>query len=234
MVEDFLRSPCLPDPLPSEPFAILKGWLDEAVAARHTPNPNAMTLATVDSDGAPSCRVVLCRGIDTSKGTVTFFTNYHSRKGRALLGDGRACVNFHFDHFERQARVEGIVAKVPGNESDAYFASRPLESRFSAWLSDQSEPIESRIALLLKFAPVLESLRLTPEEVLAKGEGLVIPRPPHWGGFRLYARRVELWMGGKGRLHDRAQWVREVSLCKTNEVIEREDFDAWRSTRVQP
>jgi pyridoxamine 5'-phosphate oxidase len=194
----------LPDPLPAAPFGLFRAWFDEAHAAKHQPNPNCMTLATVSESGVPSARVVLCRGIDIERGYVVFFTNYRGRKGREAIATGRASTVFHWDHTDRQVRMEGYVVQSPAHESDAYFASRPWESRLSAWSSEQSEPIAKRDDLLARVPRVMKQLGLTAEELLTKGNAVDIPRPPHWGGFRLWASSVELWLGGPGRLHDRA------------------------------
>ena len=211
----------LPDPLPPDPFPILKEWFDEAKAAKREPNPNAMSLATIDDDGTPSCRIVLCKGMDVPAGTLTFYTNYQGRKGRALLANPRAAVCFHWDHAERQVRVEGRVEQVSAEESDAYYATRPWDSRVGAWASHQSQPLESRAALIAQARQTLKDLGISLAELALKGNAVSIPRPPHWGGFRLVAQRVELWLGGPGRFHDRAAWTREPG-------------GAWQGMRLQP
>jgi len=237
----------LPTPLPALPFPLLQEWLSEETRAKRTPNPNAMSLATIDSDGTLSNRIVLCRGLNVEHGIVTFFTNYRGRKGRALLREGwggdlgesgeraqdapapqQAAVCFHWDTTDRQARVEGLVVPSSSAESDAYFASRRWESRLAAWASDQSEPIASREHLLAKLADVCDRLQLDPQQLLDSGNNSVIPRPPHWGGFRLHARCVELWMGGPGRMHDRAIWKRTLP---TDLNMATQD---WSATRLQP
>jgi pyridoxamine 5'-phosphate oxidase len=215
----------LPDPLPADPFPIFAEWFEEAAKAKQQPNPNAMTLATVDADGTPSCRVVLCKGLDVASGTLTFFTNYHGRKGRALAANPRASVCFHWDQAERQVRMEGPVVRISEAESDAYFASRPWDSRLGAWASAQSEPIAGRADLIAKARQTLKDLNISLAELAIKGNGIVIPRPPHWGGFRLVPQRVELWLGGPGRFHDRAAWTRSVF---------GERGGAWSGTRLQP
>lgn len=211
----------LPQPLPHEPFTLLRRWFDEEVQAGRTPNPNAINVACIDADGTPSNRIVLCRGMDSVRGTITFFTNYQSRKGRALMANPRASACFHWDHSDRQARLEGSVAPCSANDSDAYFASRRWESRLAAWISQQSQPIASREDLLGRLPEVMERLGLSAQDLIARGNDVAIPRPPHWGGFTLTAHRVELWLGGPGRLHDRAEWVRRAD-------------NSWSCTRVQP
>lgn len=230
LIEVFCASPELPDPLPPDPFPLLRAWFDDEKAAKRTPNPDAMSVATVDGAGQISNRIVLCRGIDAHAGFVTFFTNRDGRKGRDLRATQRAAACFHWDATDRQARLEGVVTLSPDAESDAYFASRRWESRLSAWTSDQSAPTSGRQALLEKMAGVLRRLGLTPEALMAQRERAPIPRPPHWGGFRLHAMRVELWVGGTGRLHDRAEWVRDVTVEESGNVR----CGAWRCTRLQP
>ena len=176
-------------------------WMQQALDAQ-LPEPNAMTLATVGADGRPSTRVVLIKGFD-ARGIV-WYTNYDSRKGRELAGNPFAALQFHWVELERVVRIEGRVERVSAEESDAYFQSRPLDSRIGAWASPQSQVIESRAVLVANAARYGAQFLLQP------------PRPPHWGGFRLVPDRWEFWQGRKSRLHDRlryrleaGQWVRE-------------------------
>ncbi len=176
-------------------------WLQQAIEAG-VPEPNAMTLATVGTDGRPSTRVVLIKGCD-ARGVV-WYTNYDSRKGRELANHPFAALQFHWVEQERVVRIEGKVERTSAEESDAYFASRPLDSRLGAWASPQSQVIKSRAVLVANAARA------------AAQHGLHPPRPPHWGGFRLVPDRWEFWQGRKSRLHDRlvyrlaqGAWVRE-------------------------
>ena len=185
----------------SDPLRQFQSWMDEAFAAR-VPEPNAMTLATVGADGRPSTRIVLIKGFD-ARGIV-WFTNYDSRKGRELAAHPFGALQFHWVELERVVRIEGGVARVDEAESDAYFASRPLDSRIGAWASPQSEVIASRGVLVANAAKVAAKFLGHP------------PRPPHWGGFRLKPDSWEFWQGRKSRLHDRLRyrleggaWVRE-------------------------
>jgi pyridoxamine 5'-phosphate oxidase len=173
------------------PIAQFERWLNEAIAAK-LPEPNAMTLATVGPGGRPSTRVVLIKGVD-ERGIV-WYTNYQSRKGRELGAHPQAALQFHWVELERVVRIEGLVSKVDDAESDAYFASRPLDSRIGAWASPQSEVITSRAVLVTQAAKV------------AARHGLHPPRPPHWGGFRLAPDYFEFWQGRKSRLHDRLRY----------------------------
>jgi pyridoxamine 5'-phosphate oxidase len=185
-------------PAPLDQFSL---WLQQALDAQ-LPEPNAMTLATVGTDGRPSTRVVLIKGFD-ARG-LCWYTNYASRKGRELAGSPFAALQFHWVELERVVRIEGRVEKVSDEESDAYFKSRPLDSRIGAWASPQSEVISSRAVLVGNAAKFGAKFMLNP------------PRPPHWGGYRLVPDTWEFWQGRKSRLHDRLRyrlageaWVRE-------------------------
>lgn len=185
----------------ADPFRQFDLWLRQAIDAE-LPEPNAMTLATVAPDGRPSTRIVLIKGFD-ARGVV-WYTNYESRKGRELAANPFAALQFHWVELERVVRIEGRVEKVETAESDAYFASRPLDSRIGAWASPQSRVIASRAVLLANAAKYGAQFLLHP------------PRPPHWGGYRLVPDGFEFWQGRKSRLHDRLRyrldgsaWVRE-------------------------
>ena len=223
-LDPFDTESLLPDPLPESPFPTLAAWLAEARASAHTPNPNAMTLATVGPDGRPSARIVLCKDLDPDTCTVTFYTNLESRKGRELAANPAVALVFHWDHTERQARIEGDVEPVSAAEADAYFASRRWESRIGAWASRQSQPLESRRTLFEAATQHILDLDIDIAAAV-RGDPVNIPRPPHWSGFRVLARRVELWHGSTGRLHDRAVWDRRDSHLPGA---------LWVATRLQP
>ncbi len=184
-----------------EPLQQFDQWLTEAISAE-VPEPNAMTLATVGANLRPSTRVLLIKGYD-ERGIV-WYTNYESRKGQELAGNPYAAVQFHWVELERVVRIGGRVEKTSAEESDAYFATRPLDSRIGAWASPQSQVIASRTVLVVNAAKYGAQFLLKP------------PRPPHWGGYRLVPDQWQFWQGRQSRLHDRLRyslsggsWVRE-------------------------
>jgi pyridoxamine 5'-phosphate oxidase len=178
-----------------DPLQQFDRWLQEAISSE-VPEPNAMTVATVGADLRPSTRVVLIKGFD-ARGIV-WYTNYDSRKGLELAGNPFAALQFHWVELERVVRIEGVVEKVSDEESDAYFKSRPLDSRIGAWASPQSQVIDSRTVLVANAAKYGAQFLLQP------------PRPPHWGGYRLKPDRWEFWQGRKSRLHDRLRYTEQA------------------------
>jgi pyridoxamine 5'-phosphate oxidase len=223
----------LPDPLPAEPLTVVARWLADAWAARRQPNANAMVLATASRDGRPSARVVLCRDIVPQPGYVLFYTNYHSSKGRQLEDNPRAAAVMHWDALSRQVRIEGSVVQSPAAESDSYFAARSWDKRIGAWASAQSEPLTSRAALEAAVAAVARRFGAPLPGAPGSDAALDIriPRPPHWGGYRLWADAVELWVeGSEGRIHDRARWSRALHRAPGGAF----EPGAWQVTRLQP
>jgi pyridoxamine 5'-phosphate oxidase len=215
----------LDDPLPAEPFTLLAAWLAEAFAKRVQPNPHAVALATADTEGRPSVRLVLCKALEPERGAFVFFTNRDSRKGRELAARPWAAAVFHWDALDRQARLEGPVTPVSDADADAYFATRPAEAQLGAWASAQSAPIASRRALEEALAATARRFGVSPDPVAPAA----IPRPPHWGGYRLSADCVELWVGRRGRLHDRARWGRDLGPRPG-----AAGPGPWRCDRLQP
>ncbi|KAF1018173.1 MAG: pyridoxamine 5'-phosphate oxidase [Burkholderia sp.] len=190
----------------SDPMRQFDTWFKEARDAQ-LPEPNTMTLATVDPEGRPSARIVLIKGVDR-RGFV-FFTNYESRKGREIAHNPHAALLFYWIELERQVRIEGRIEKTSAVESDSYFASRPVGSRIGAWASEQSTVIADR--------EVLEAR----ERDCAVRYGENPPRPPHWGGYRLLPEVIEFWQGRPSRLHDRLLYQRNAA-------------DAWTIKRLSP
>lgn len=207
-------NPPLPEPLPSDPLSLVADWL--ADAASRVRNSTSMALATVDADGRPTARMVICRGFDARSGWLVFYTDRDSDKGAALAAHPRAAVVFHWDALERQIRIEGPVTHAPDGDSDAYWASRPPDARVAASASEQSRPLASRAVLLARVA-----------ELAARGAD--VPRPKRWGGYRIWADRVELWVGQPARVHDRARWVRPLTEDGGGFAGGR-----WTSTRLMP
>ena len=203
--QEYMRSGLSETQADADPIRQFERWFDDALRAG-VPLPNAMTLATVTAAGAPSARIVLLKGVES--GGFVFYTNYLSRKGRELESRAAACLLFLWSDLERQVRIDGTVRKVTPADSDAYYASRPLGARLSAWASAQSAPVVSR-----------QELESAMEAVRAR-HGDNPPRPPHWGGYRVEPREIEFWQGRSDRLHDR--------------LVYRRDGGSWKIERLSP
>jgi pyridoxamine 5'-phosphate oxidase len=186
--------------LKPHPIDQLNTWLAQA-KGQEIKDYNAFVFGVVDDRGYPTSRIVLLR--DCTQEGLTFFTNYHSAKGRAIAGQTHVSLNFFWSALERQVRVLGHVQKVSEQESDTYFASRPRESQIGAWASDQSAILANR-----------EELTKAVEMYTQQFDGMEVPRPPHWGGYRVVPIEFEFWQGRKSRLHDRFQYVKDSSSWK--------------------
>ena len=208
----------LPSRLPDDPMPTFAAWFDHAREHAGLRYPDSMVLATADAGGRPSARVVLLKRLVADPGYVVFYTNYDSRKGRELEENPRAAAVLHWEGIGRQVRLEGPVLKATDAESDEYFASRPLDSRIGAWASLQSQPLDTRATLLGRVA------------TQAARFGARVPRPPHWGGYRLWPDAVELWNEGAFRVHDRARWTRELAPADASAFT----AGPWTATRLYP
>jgi pyridoxamine 5'-phosphate oxidase len=222
----------LPDPLPANPLQLAAQWLTQAQRDAAQPNPNSMVLATVDNQGHPSARVVLCKEIAAQQGYLLFYTNYRSRKGSELQENPRAAIVIHWDHLHRQVRAEGLVEPLSDAENDAYFKTRTWQKQVGAWASQQSQPVESRAALAAAVAREAQRFGIPyggPGSAEPDTVAVDVPRPPNWGGYRLYADAVELWVEGEYRIHDRARWTRSLAGPRNTNV-----GTSWSATRLQP
>lgn len=218
---DVPQDPSLADPLPESPLPLLERWIDEARLGQVQRNPTAMTVATLGSEGDLSARVVLCRNYDPEQGFVVFYTNRESRKGDALAAHPEAAAVLHWDSLQRQVRIEGPILESPDEESDAYWESRERAAQIAAAASDQSRSVRSREALL-------ERLR-EAEARFGGTDGPPVPRPAHWGGYRLWIQHVEFWVGAEGRAHDRVLWSRSLEPAEAGFAA-----GAWQRMRLQP
>ena len=206
MRQDYTIGELLESSAPPEPWELFSSWFEIARNAKIL-EPNAMILSTVTQDGQPTSRVVLLKDFDQSG--LVFFTNYLSQKGEQLAHNPRASILFWWESLQRQIRIEGEVVKIGEEESDTYFQSRPYGSRLGAWVSEQSQPIVDRT--------VLEKRQIENKKKFAEG---IVPRPDHWGGYRLTPNKFEFWQGRSNRLHDR--------------LLYQMQQDAWTRARLAP
>lgn len=207
LTQDYTRAILVEADLTPDPLTLFGQWLNAAIRAE-VPEPSAMTLATATPQGQPSARIVLLKDYDP-KG-FTFYTNYQSQKGRELEANSQAALLFFWPTLERQVRITGTVSRVSREESERYFHSRPIGSQIGAWASPQSQVLEGRSQLDLRYRE-LEIEYRTKE----------VPLPPYWGGFRVYHSAIEFWQGGRDRLHDRFLYSRKAQ-------------DDWQSVRLAP
>jgi pyridoxamine 5'-phosphate oxidase len=223
----------LPDQLPNDPLNWVQAWLTQAEEQAVRRNANAMVIVTCGNDTQPAARMVLCKEFRAEPGYLVFYTNYLSDKARQIEENSRVAVLVHWDQLGRQVRIEGQAVRSPEAESDAYFASRDWGSQIGAWGSDQSAPLDSRSALLAQVSKRALKLGINVARNLGSIIGSdhpAIPRPAHWGGFRVWASRVELWIEGKDRIHDRARWQRSLQRQDDGSFLAGD----WSGIRLQP
>jgi pyridoxamine 5'-phosphate oxidase len=242
-------TPTLSDTRP--PLEVVALWLDQAAESGLWRNPSAMAVATVGADGRPAVRMVLLKQLNVTEGYGVFYTHYRSRKGREIEQSAWAAAVLYWEAHGRQVRLEGPVLRSPAEESDAYFASRPLESQLNAWASAQSQPLESFDALERRAAQKSGELgiergrahsrragspgsseappTLDVERAGAGGSSVRVPRPPGWGGYRLWCAAVELWVEGRGRFHERMRYER--ALDPVDGGFQGRE---WHAQRLQP
>ena len=207
---------------------LLQSWLNEAMELDLQPNPDTMAIATSNSQGLPNVRMVLCKEINTEEGYVVFYTNYNSVKSLEIKENPKCSALFHWDKLGYQIRIRGEILQSPDEENDTYFASRHLGSQVGAWASNQSNPVEDREALDDQFKKILDRFNLTSESITRNEQK--IPRPPNWGGYRLWIEEIEFWLNQKDRLHDRLHFRRALTI--SSEGIETEK--KWTVKRLQP
>ncbi len=218
---------------PEDPVRLVRDWLADATKRSGQRHPNAMTLATADSSGRPSARVVLLKDLSLTDGYAVFHTNYRSRKGRDLDGRADAAAVLHWDSLSRQIRLEGPAVRSPASESDAYFATRSWQSRLNAWVSEQSQPLDDTAELVERARRKARELNLpdpgrdTPTRTTADA---TLVRPHFWGGYRLWFAAVEFWMEGSDRYHDRVRYERVLAPLGAG----RFRSGPWRWQRLQP
>ena len=223
----------LPNELPTNPMHWADAWIKEAITNKIQRNPTSMTLVTVDTNSNPSARIVLCKEFVPDPGYLVFYTNYKSRKIKDLERCAQVAAVFHWDALGRQIRIEGLAVFSPVEESDAYFKTRKWGSQLGAWGSDQSKVLESRQALTTQLKERATRLNLPVSDdmkTLLRTEQPTIERPPHWGGIRIWASTIELWIEGQDRIHDRGSWTRK--LFKESEYTF--NTTPWTGARLQP
>lgn len=222
LIAPLLGTSPLGETLPENPMPIFRAWFDEAFKALGREAGPAMAIASTTQEGTPSVRMVLCKLIGDEPPTVTFFTNYESRKAKELDANPKIAAVFHWAQFTRQVRLEGTVVRASEQVSDDYFRTRPLLSRLGAWASAQSQPMGAREELVASVAKVAAKFGVSGALSAMSDDGDGIPRPPFWGGYEIRISAMELWTNVSGRLHDRARFTYDS------------DSKRWSGTRLQP
>jgi len=212
------------------PLAIVQQWLKQAADSGLRRNPGAMALATTGIDGRAAVRMVLLKEFSASQGYLVFYSHYDSRKGRELAELGWAAGAMYWEEFGRQIRFEGPVVRSPAEESNAYFASRPVRSQLNAWASAQSEPLHDPMELERRAESKARELQATQQSDAVGESRTIVPRPPFWGGYRLWCEVVELWTEGSDRFHTRTVFRRKLQRDPAGSF----SSGAWHSERLQP
>ena len=209
------------------PLDSLDDWINEVTASKTQPNPNCMSIATVDSNGCPNTRMVLCKELNTDEGYLTFYTNYSSIKSEELENNSKCSALFHWDKFGLQARLKGFVKRCSDSKNDEYFSTRDIGSQIAAWTSDQSKEIESLEKMGDSYQIIMDKFQI---KSLEEAKGVNIPRPDFWGGYDMWIEEIELWKNQKNRFHDRIKFTRKISIENGNIDAEKR----WDSVRIQP
>ena len=210
------------------PVLILKEWMDEVAQSKIQPNPNSMSISTIDANGRPNSRMVLCKEINEELGYLVFYTNYQSNKSKEIGVNNECSGLFHWDTFGYQVRVRGIIVKSPEAESDNYFATRDIGSQLSAWASHQSQIVEDRESLDNQFQQAMDKFNVKESEL--ESSEINIPRPEFWGGYRIWISEIELWLNQKDRFHDRLSFKRKLATTSSG----FETSNDWVIKRLQP
>ena len=233
MAKPRIVNPPLPATPPQDPVRLLDDWLADATERAGQRHANAFALATADASGQPSVRMVLLKDLSLSHGFAVFHTNYRSRKGAELDNRAQAAAVLHWDRLGRQIRLEGPAVRCPGEESDAYFATRPWQSRLNAWVSDQSQPIRDPVELDERARQKAEEFNLPdPAGTASPSESAdaALVRPHFWGGYRLWFAAIEFWSEGTDRFHDRVRYERALTPRGDDSFT----TGPWRWQRLQP
>ena len=209
------------------PLSTLQDWMKKVSDSDTQPNPNCMTVSTVDSNGLPNSRMVLCRELNIEEGHLTFYTNYSSIKSKELESNAKCSVLFHWDKFGLQVRLRGTAIRCSNSKNDAYFSTRALGSQVAAWASDQSKEIESLEMMDTSYQKIMDKFKINN---LANDPEKEIPRPDFWGGYEIWVGEIELWKNQKNRFHDRLKFTRNISIENGNIEADKE----WSIIRVQP
>ncbi len=210
------------------PVLILKEWMDEVVQSKIQPNPNSMSISTIDAKGRPNSRMVLCKEVNEKLGYLVFYTNYESNKAKEIGVNNECSGLFHWDTFGYQVRVRGTIVQSPEVDSDKYFATRDIGSKLSAWASHQSQIVEDRESLDNQFQQTMDKFNVKESQL--ESSDINIPRPEFWGGYQIWIREIELWLNQKDRFHDRLSFKRTLAI--TSSGIEASND--WAIKRLQP